>query len=132
MVKEKFSLNKEFSSRGEKFPPAQQWEVYKFRTSPKETEGTEIMKSRPGIIISTNELNKWGERYIFLPITSKKFDKVYPFEIFINFQGKRGKALPDQIKTYSHSRIIKKYGTLDPQYYLEIEKKLKEVFGWSN
>ena len=41
-----------------KFPPAQQWEVYKFRTSPKETEGTEIMKSRPGIIISTNELNK--------------------------------------------------------------------------
>ena len=29
----------------EKFPPAQQWEVYKFRTSPKETEGTEIMKN---------------------------------------------------------------------------------------
>jgi hypothetical protein len=42
----------------EKLPPAQQWEVYKFRTSPKETEGTEIMKSRPGIIISANELNK--------------------------------------------------------------------------
>ncbi|CAI2186710.1 4792_t:CDS:2 [Funneliformis geosporum] len=86
-------------------------------TSPKETEGTEIMKSRPGIIISTNELN------------NKKVDKVYPFEIFINFQGKRGKALPDQIKTYSHSRIIKKYGILNPQYYPEIEKKLKEVFG---
>lgn len=43
-----------------KFPPAKQWEVYKFRTSPKETEGTEITKSRPGIIVSTNELNKWG------------------------------------------------------------------------
>jgi len=28
----------------EKFSPAQQWEVYKFRTSLKETEGTEIMK----------------------------------------------------------------------------------------
>ena len=116
----------------EKFPPAQQWEVYKFRTSPKETEGAEIMKSRPGIIISTNELNKWGSRYIFLPITSKKFDRVYPFEIFIDFQGKRGKALPDQIKTYSHSRIIKKYGTLDPKYYPIIENKLKEVFDWNN
>ena len=113
-----------------KFPPAQQWEVYKFRTSPKETEGTEIMKSRPGIIISTNELNKWGQRYIFLPITSKKFGKVYPFEILISFQGKRGKALPDQIKTYSHSRIIKKLGALDPKYYPEIEKKVREVFGW--
>ena len=114
----------------EKFPPAHQWEVYKFKTSPKETEGAEIMKSRPGIIISTNELNKWGSRYIFLPITSKKFDKVYPFEIFIDFQGKKGKALPDQIKTYSHSRIIKKLGMLDPKYYPEIEKKIKEVFGW--
>ena len=39
------------------FPHAKQWGVYKFRTSPKETESTEIMKSRPGIIISTNELN---------------------------------------------------------------------------
>jgi mRNA interferase MazF len=119
MVKEKFSL-------------AQQWEIYKFRTNPKETERTEIMKSRPGIIISSNELNKWGSRYIFLTITSKKFDKIYPFEILINFQDKKGKALPDQIKTYSHSRIIKKLGILDPKYHPEIEKKVKEVFGWDN
>jgi mRNA-degrading endonuclease toxin of MazEF toxin-antitoxin module len=112
------------------FPPAKQREVYKFRTSPKETEGTEIMKSRPGIIISSDELNKWGERYIFLPITSKKFDRVYRFEILIEFQGKKGKALPDQIKTYSHSRIIKKLGVLDPKYYSEIEDKLKEVFSF--
>lgn len=112
------------------FLPAKQWEVYKFRTSPKETEGTEIMKSRPGIIISSNELNKWGERYIFLPITSKKFDRVYRFEILIEFQGKKGKALPDQIKTYSHSRIIKKLGVLDPKYYPEIADKLKEVFSF--
>ncbi|CAG8464431.1 32561_t:CDS:2 [Gigaspora margarita] len=59
----------------------------------------------------------------------KKFDKVYPFEILIDFQGKKGKALPDQIKTYSHSRIIKRLGILDPKYYSVIEKKLKEVFG---
>jgi len=75
------------------------------------------MKSRPGIIVSTNELNKWGKRYIFLPITSKKFDRIYPFEILISFQGKKGKALLDQIKTYSHSRIIKKLGVLDLKYY---------------
>ena len=108
------------------FSPAQQREVYKFQTSPKETEGTEIMKSRPGIIVSTNELNKWGQRHILLPITSKKFTKICPFEILINFQGKRGKALPDQIKTYSHEQIIKKLGTLDPKYYSEIEKKLRK------
>lgn len=88
------------------------------------------MKSRPGIIISSNELNKWGERYVFLPITSKKINRVYRFEILIDFQGKKGKALPDQIKTYSHSRIINKLGVLDPKYYSEIEDKLKEVFSF--
>ena len=32
-------------------------EVYMFRTSPKETEGTEAMKTRPGIVISVEGLN---------------------------------------------------------------------------
>jgi hypothetical protein len=35
--------------------------------------------------------------------------------------------LPDQIKTYSHSRIIAKLGVLDSQYQTEIKQKLKEV-----
>jgi len=33
-------------------------EVYMFRISRKETEGTEAMKTRPGIVISVERLNK--------------------------------------------------------------------------
>jgi hypothetical protein len=33
-------------------------EVYLYRSSNKETEGTEIMKTRLGVVISPNELNK--------------------------------------------------------------------------
>jgi hypothetical protein len=33
-------------------------EVYMFRISRKETEGTEAMKTRPGIVISVESLNK--------------------------------------------------------------------------
>jgi hypothetical protein len=33
-------------------------EVYMFRVSRKETEGTEAMKTRPGIVISVEGLNK--------------------------------------------------------------------------
>lgn len=43
-------------------------EVYKFRVSRKETEGTEQQKNRPAVIISTNRLNgsEWKKRQSFV------------------------------------------------------------------
>src|SRR6185295_18278893 len=83
-------------------------EVYMFRVSPKETEGTEAMKTRPGIVISVEGLNKWNKRCIMVPATTKKTDlaKIYPFEVKVIIEGKKGKAMVDQIKTYSLGRII--------------------------
>jgi mRNA interferase MazF len=95
-------------------------EVYMFRVSRKETEGTEQQKNRPAVIISTNRLNKKNARYVAVPITSKKLEKVYDFEVPVLVAGKRGKALCDQIKVYDSSRIIRKIGNLS-------EKELKEI-----
>ena len=83
-------------------------EVYMFRVSRKETEGTEAMKTRPGIVISVEGLNKWNKRCIMVPATTKKADlaKIYPFEAKVVIEGKKGKAMIDQIKTYSLGRII--------------------------
>jgi len=46
-------------------------EVYMFRISCKEIEGTEAMKTRPGIVISVEGLNKWNKRCIIVPATTK-------------------------------------------------------------
>lgn len=83
-------------------------EVYMFRVSRKETEGTEVMKTRPGIVISVEGLNKWNKRCIMVPATTKKtvLAKIYPFEVKVIIGGKKGKAMIDQIKTYSLGRII--------------------------
>jgi len=48
-----------------------QGEVYMFRISSKETEGTEIQKNRSVVIVSTNHLNKWSRQIIIVPIISK-------------------------------------------------------------
>src|SRR5256885_10916547 len=74
-------------------------EVYLFRTSRKETEGTEAMKTRPGIVISVEGLNKWNKRCIMVPATTKKTElaKIYPFEVKVVIEGKKGKAMIDQI-----------------------------------
>ena len=52
-------------------------EVYKFRVSRRETEGAEQQKNRPAVIISTNLLNQKNIRFVAVPITSKKLEKIY-------------------------------------------------------
>lgn len=56
-------------------------EVYQYRVSHRETEGTEIMKTRLGVVFSTNGLNKLGMRVVIIPLTSKKPDKIYNYEV---------------------------------------------------
>lgn len=98
-------------------------EVYKFRVSPKETEGTEQQKNRPAVIISTNRLNKKNFRFVALPITSKKLEKIYNFEVPVVVNGKRGKVLCDQVRVYTETRLIKKAGKLG----VLSEKEMKET-----
>ena len=98
-------------------------EVYKFRVSRKETEGTEQQKNRPAVIISTNRLNKKNIRFVAVPITSKKLERIYDFEVPVVVGGKKGKALCDQIRIYNETRLIKKEGRLG----ILSEKEMKEV-----
>lgn len=98
-------------------------EVYKFRVSRKETEGTEQQKNRPAVIISTNRLNKKNIRFVAIPITSKKLTKIYDFEVPVMVGGKKGKALCDQVRIYNETRLIKKEGRLG----ILSEREMKEV-----
>ena len=101
-------------------------EVYLFRTSRKETEGTEAMKTRPGIVISVEELNKWNKRCIVVPATTKKTElaKIYPFEARVIIENKKGKAMIDQIKTYSLGRIIRAMGKISEKELETIQEKI--------
>jgi mRNA-degrading endonuclease toxin of MazEF toxin-antitoxin module len=103
-------------------------EVYMFRISRKETEGTEAMKTRPGIVVSVEGLNKWNKRCIIVPATTKKTDlaKIYPFEVKVIIEGKKGKAMIDQIKTYSLGRIIENsfLGKVSEKEMEEIQEKI--------
>ena len=98
-------------------------EVYKFRVSRKETEGTEQQKNCPAVIISTNRLNKKNFRFVAVPITSKKLTRIYDFEVPVVVGDKRGKALCDQVRVYTETRLIKKVGCLG----ILSEKEMKEI-----
>ncbi len=99
------------------------YEVYLVRLNP--TVGSEIQKTRPCIVISPNEMNIL-KTVIIAPLTSKGFDFV--FRPKINFQGKEGLVLLDQIRTVDKSRLVKKIGVIEEEKAKEIADILVEMF----
>ncbi len=102
-------------------------EVYLYWIGKKEAQGTEIKKIRPGVVISTDNLNKWNYRFIVAPIT-KRTKKFLEFEVPVMVNGKEGLAILDQIKTVDRSRLIKKLGKLTEAEMSMIREKIDLVF----
>ena len=73
--------------------------------------GGEISKQRPAIIVSNDAANYYLNSVQVVPITSN-IDKLYPSEAYITFQGKKSKAMADQVTTVSKKRLINSSGTI--------------------
>jgi mRNA interferase MazF len=100
-----------------------QYEVYLINLDP--TIGSEIKKSRPCIIISPDEMNKFIGTVIIAPMTTKS--KSYPTRVELTFQGKKGFIVLDQIRTVDKSRLIKKLGSTDVKTIQKIKKIIQEM-----
>ena len=112
----------------EKISVVRKGEVYLYRVSRRETEGTELMKTRLGVVFSTNLLNNWKKRFVVIPLTSKKVEKVYNYEVLTLVNNVPGKALLDQIRTVNKSRLLKYEGKLTKEEMKEIYAKFMELF----
>ncbi len=89
------------------------------------TVGHEIQKTRPCIVVSSNEINML-KTAIIAPLISKGFDFV--FRPNICFQEKEGLVLLDQIRAVDKSRIVKKIGKVEKEKAKEISEILVEMF----
>jgi mRNA interferase MazF len=90
------------------------------------SQGSEIKKTRPCLVISPDEMNKYIKTLIIAPMTSKTRD--YPTRIPVSFNGKDGNIVLDQIRTIDKSRLIKKLGTLDTKTASLVLDTLGEMF----
>lgn len=90
------------------------------------TIGHEIKKTRPCVIISPDEMNRYIGTVIVAPMTTKSHD--YPTRISCIFKGKSAQIVLDQIRTVDKSRIVKKIGSLTPSTQDQTLKILAEIF----
>ncbi len=87
------------------------FDVYLINLDP--TAGSEIQKTRPYLIISPDEMNRYINTVIVAPMTTK--GRVYPTRVICKFQGKQGQIVLDQIRTIDQLRLVKRLVRVDNQ-----------------
>lgn len=90
------------------------------------TLGSEIQKTRPCVVISPDEMNRYINTVIIAPMTSQGRD--YPTRIPCQFQGTDGQIVLDQIRTVDKKRLVKRLGRLDEETGLKTLATLQEMF----
>ncbi len=103
---------------------ASRFEVYLVRLDP--TEGREIRKTRPCLIISPDEMNDHIDTVIAAPMTTK--GQPYPTRVAVTFQGKRGQIVLDQIRTVDKARLVTRLGRINKVTANKVLALLAEMF----
>lgn len=100
-----------------------QFDVYLINLDP--TNGSEIKKTRPCVVISPNEMHGLNT-VIIAPMTSTC--KIYPTRIPVFFEKKEGYIVLDQIRTVDKSRLVKLIGKIEKETVHHVLATLQEMF----
>jgi len=90
------------------------------------TQGSEIQKTRPCLVISPDEINDNLRTITVAPLTTKSKD--YPTRVRVQHQQKTGWVVLEQIRTIDKARIIKRYGKISDQEIQQCKAVIREMF----
>ena len=100
------------------------FDVYSLNLDP--TVGSEIRKTRPCLVISPDEMNRWIATVVVAPMTTK--GRPYPTRVACVFQGKEGQIVLDQLRTVDKSRLVRKLGRIEQSTQKGVLAVLAEMF----
>lgn len=101
-----------------------QYEIVLVNLDP--TIGSEMQKTRPAVIISPNEMNKYLNTIVIAPMTSSS--KTYPTRVEIKHNKTKVWIVLDQIRTIDRIRVMKKLDQLTDKEIERVKAILKETF----
>lgn len=90
------------------------------------TIGSEMKKTRPCVIISPDEMNKYLQTIVIAPMTSTS--KPYPTRIEVRHKKTKGWVVLDQIRTVDRRRIVKVLDALAEKQIIILKAILKETY----
>jgi mRNA interferase MazF len=90
------------------------------------TIGSEMKKTRPCVIISPNEMNKYLQTIVIAPMTSNS--KSYPTRFPVKHNKTKGWIVLDQIRTIDRQRIVKILDKLSEKEIDKVKTVLHETY----
>jgi len=90
------------------------------------TVGSEIMKTRPCVVISPDEMNRHLNTIVIAPVTSQS--KSYPTRLKIILELRTSWIVLDQIRTIDKTRVINKISKLSLNEIKTLKMILKETY----
>jgi mRNA interferase MazF len=90
------------------------------------TQGYEIKKTRPCLVVSPDEMNRHIRIVIVAPMTTAGSD--YPSRVPVTFKNKSGRIVLDQIRTVDKKRLVKVLGRIDEETASRVLDTLARLF----
>jgi len=90
------------------------------------TQGSEIQKTRPCLVVSPDESNRHLRTVIIAPMTTVA--RPYPTRVALTFQGKQGQVALDQLRAIDRQRLVRKLGRISPKAAAAVSTVLVEMF----
>lgn len=90
------------------------------------TIGSEMKKTRPCIVLSPNEMNKYLQTIVVAPMTSSS--KPYPTRVEVRHKMTKGWIAIDQIRTIDRLRIVKRFEMLTDKEIDKVKTVIQETF----
>ncbi len=85
-----------------------------------------MKKTRPCVIISPNEMNKYLQTIVIAPMTSSS--KSYPTRVPVKHSKTKGWVVLDQIRTIDRKRVVKTFASLTEKEILQVKDVLRETY----
>lgn len=90
------------------------------------TIGSEMKKTRPCVVISPNEMNKYLQTIVVAPMTSHS--KPYPTRAEVKHNKTKGWVVLDQIRTIDRRRIVKLFDSLTEKEITKVKAIIHEAY----
>lgn len=90
------------------------------------TIGSEMRKTRPCVVLSPNEMNRYLQTIVVAPMTSSS--KPYPTRVEVKHKETKGWIAIDQIRTIDRKRIVKLFETLTHKEIQKVKDVIRETF----
>lgn len=90
------------------------------------TQGAEMRKTRPCVVISPDEVNLFSRTVVVAPLTTGSH--AYPTRIACNFEGTAGHVVVDQLRAVDVARVVRRLGAIEADVAGQVLAALQAFF----